>query len=166
MIFSPLLFTTPPPIQYLCRCLGDRNFLVLTHRICPTKPSISCHYWTMHLAKCSKEKKIWQRQVWRAWRMKQIFPFDFMKGVGTYPRAEFPNLDHWMKRVHHSFVITIDLLRQFSGCLMWIYVKNVIQSLFMELNWSIGVWSVLDVKIPIFEVLKPTAGSTLRLCLQ
>lgn len=62
------------------------------------------------------------------------------------------------------FFNTIHLLRQFSGRLMWIFVRKFVQLLFIELNLSTGMWSILEVKILVFEAWNPTAGDTLRPC--
>lgn len=61
-----------------------------------------------------------------------------------------------------QFLITINLLCQFSGHLTWIFVKKLIHSFFIKFNWLTSLWSILNVKIPIFEVRKPTVDSTLR----
>lgn len=77
------------------------------------------------------------------------------------PSAKFANIIHWLKVLQHSFFfITIHLLHQFSARLTWNLEKKLIQSLFGELIWLIGVWSVLKSNF----ACKPTAGSTLRHC--
>lgn len=39
----------------------------------------------------------------------------------VYPSAEFLKLSHWVRVVYHCVLITIHLLRQFSGRLTWIF---------------------------------------------
>lgn len=62
------------------------------------------------------------------------------------------SFDYWKRVVYHSCLIPIHLFCQFSGCFTWIFMKNEIQLLFIELSYL--MWSIFEVEVPIFEAQK------------
>lgn len=86
------------------------------------------------------------------WQQSLSIDFCCFRSMCKSPKCQVSEpLSHRVKMVYHSVLITIHLLYQFSGCLTWIFVKKLIQLLFIKLNWSTNVWSILYVKISIFE---------------